>query len=147
MKKFIFTLVLCLLSAVAGAVAADKVENPQSCRQCGMDRDFFAHSRMLIAYADGTTVGECSINCAAIEMKQNAGRQVKSIMVGDYITKKLIDARKAIWVVGGRKSGVMTSEAKWAFAGKDAAEKFVKEYGGRITSFDEALDLAIKEND
>jgi nitrous oxide reductase accessory protein NosL len=112
-----------------------------------MDRDFFAHSRMLIVYADGSAAGECSINCAAIEMKQGAGRQITSIMVGDYNTKKLIDAKKAIWVVGGRKSGVMTSEPKWAFAGKDAAEKFVKEYGGRIATFDEALDLALKEND
>jgi len=41
----------------------------------------------------------------------------------------------------------MTEMPKWAFTGKDDAEKFVKENGGRITDFDEALNLALKENE
>ena len=135
------------LAAVCAAFAAHKVENPQSCQQCGMDRVFFAHSRMLIVYADGTAVGECSLNCAVVEMKQNKGKKVKSLMVADYATKELTDAKTAAWVVGGKKSGVMTSQAKWAFAGKEGAQKFVKENGGRITTFDEALALALKENE
>lgn len=36
-------------------------------------------------------------------------------MVGDYNTKRLIDAEKAVWVIGGGKQGVMTKRAKWAF--------------------------------
>jgi copper chaperone NosL len=129
------------------AIAADKVENPHSCKQCGMDRDFFSYSRMLIVYADGSSAGECSLNCAVIEMKQNKGKQVTSLKVADFTTKELIDAKGATWVVGGKKSGVMTSLAKWAFARKQDAQKFVKENGGRVTTFDESLDLAIKENE
>jgi nitrous oxide reductase accessory protein NosL len=35
--------------------------------------------------------------------------------VSDYNTNRLIDAKKAYWVVGGNKSGIMTKRAKWAF--------------------------------
>ncbi len=65
--------------------------------------DAYAQSRMFIVYADGTTVGVCSLHCAAAELKKNKDKQVKSLMVADYVTKALIDARTAIWVVGGNK--------------------------------------------
>jgi copper chaperone NosL len=132
---------------VAASVRAERVESPKSCAQCGMDREFFAHSRMLILYADGTTAGVCSMNCAVTEMKQNKGKQVKSLLVADYARRVLTDARSATWVTGGKKPGVMTALPKWAFAKPEDAQRFVRENGGRITSFDDALDLALKENE
>ncbi len=60
MKQFLTVLALTLL-CTGTAIAAGKVESPPSCQQCGMDRDFFAHSRMLIVYADGSSAGECSL--------------------------------------------------------------------------------------
>ena len=146
--KFImqFMLVFMAVTGVA-ANAAEPVENPASCKQCGMDRVAFSYSRMLILYADGTTVGTCSLNCAAVEMKENKGKQVKALKVADYYSKKLVDARSAEWVIGGAKSGVMTEMPKWAFAKKGDALKFVSENGGRVTTFDEALNLALRENE
>jgi nitrous oxide reductase accessory protein NosL len=129
------------------AIAAEKVEPPKECKQCGMDRVAFAHGRMLIKYADGTTVGTCSLNCAAVEMKANKGKKVNALKVADYGTKKLIDARTSVWVIGGSKDGIMTEMPKWAFMARADAERFVKEFGGRITGFDEALNLALRENE
>jgi nitrous oxide reductase accessory protein NosL len=147
MKRFMLFLLMCMMFSGTTVVAADKVEQPKACKQCGMDRIAFAHGRMMVVYADGTTAGTCSLNCAAVEMKNNKGKKVKALKVADYTTKKLIDARTAIWVIGGSKDGIMTEMPKWAFAGKGDAEKFVKEYGGRITHFDEALNLALRENE
>ena len=65
--------------------------------------------------------------------------------MGDYGTKALIDAETAFWVIGGSKPGVMTKNAKWAFANKANAEKFQREFGGRIAGFDEALEAAYKD--
>jgi nitrous oxide reductase accessory protein NosL len=139
----ILCVTLQLLSVYSSA--ADTVENPKHCKQCGMDLDVFAKSRMVIGYADGTTVGVCSLHCAAAEMKQNKDRQVKSLMVADYTTKELIDVKTAIWVVGGNKEGVMTSVAKWAFAKEEDAQKFVKENGGKVAPFDQAMKAAEEE--
>jgi nitrous oxide reductase accessory protein NosL len=124
---------------------ADAIENPRACQVCGMDRTVFARSRMLIVYADGTAVGVCSIHCAAEELKRHKDKEVKSLMVADYVTKKLIDAKTATWVIGGDKEGVMTSVPKWAFARQEEAQEFVKENGGKQASFDEAMKAAEEE--
>lgn len=145
MKKLMMFLIICMLFAYATAGGAGTVESPRACKQCGMDRTVFDQSRMLIVYADGTTAGVCSIHCAAADMKQNKDKQVKSLMVADYTTKDLTDARAATWVVGGRKEGVMTSVAKWAFAREEDAQKFVQENGGKIVPFDQAMKAAEEE--
>jgi copper chaperone NosL len=146
MNRFLLGVIMLLLLTGSG-VAADRVEAPKACQQCGMNRITYAYSRMVIDYADGTSDGVCSLNCAVEHMKKYPKKQVKSLMVADYATRELVDARTATWVVGGNKPGVMTAMPKWAFARKEDAQKFIKENDGRLTNFDEALDLALKENE
>lgn len=145
MKRFTAFLLILMLFVIATVASAGTVDNYKACKQCGMDRTVFPQSRMLIIYADGTTVAVCSLHCASSELKQNKGNPIKSLMVADYTTGELIDARTAIWVVGGRKDGIMTSVAKWAFATEMDAQTFVKEYGGKVTKFDEAMRAANEE--
>jgi hypothetical protein len=78
-------------------------------------------------------------------MKQNKDRQVKSLMVADYATNELLDAGTATWVVGGKKNGGMNTQPKWAFSGKEDAEQFVKENGGKVTPFDQVMKAAEEE--
>jgi copper chaperone NosL len=163
LQKMLFLVVAALVfSGVAGASeghnhhqhnaaltspahAADLKEFPD-CLICGMDRNAFAHSRMEITYVDGTKVGTCSLACAVTEQKKNPGKKIGTIKVANYYTKELIEAEKAIWVIGGKKSGVMTSVAKWAFEARKDAEKFTKENGGKIATFQEAMKKAEGEN-
>jgi nitrous oxide reductase accessory protein NosL len=144
MKNIWIALLLCL-SLGTVCQAGDKVEAPLECKQCGMDRTIFAHSRMLVTYADGSSSGTCSINCVVTDMKASVGKKVKSFQVGDYNTKKLTDAKTATWVIGGKKKGVMTTVAKWAFTDKKSAEAFVKANGGKLATFDDALKATEKE--
>jgi nitrous oxide reductase accessory protein NosL len=80
----------------------------------------------------------------ATELKESK-KEVKSFQVGDYNTKKLIDAKTATWVIGGSKQGVMTKVAKWAFAEKKAADAFIKANGGKLATFDDELKAAEME--
>lgn len=144
MKK-LWIAALMILSLGTVCLAAEKIEAPADCKQCGMDRTIFAHSRMLVTYADGSSSGTCSINCVVTDMKASKGKEVKSFQVGDYNTKKLTDARTATWVIGGKQNGVMTAVAKWAFADKKDAAAFIKLNGGKPATFDEALQAAEKE--
>lgn len=141
----VMILIMLVLLGSSFACAEDRVEGPKNCQQCGMDRAVFARSRMLVVYADGTSVGLCSLHCAAAELHHNKGKQSSSIMVADYQTKELVDARKAVWVVGGSKQGVMTAVAKWAFATSDGARRFLEVNGGVVSSFDQALNSATQE--
>jgi len=161
MKRFVVSLIITLNFALAAhsvlsadhhlhADAADAappadVKLHGDCAHCGMDRGTFAHSRMVITYADGRTTATCSIHCAAIDLGSDKGTAIKSVHVGDYNSKVLIDAEKAFWVIGGDRRGVMTKTPKWAFAEKSAAEAFIKNHGGKLATYREALSLAEKD--
>jgi copper chaperone NosL len=124
------------------ALAQDDIKQSQNCKYCGMDRQKFDFSRMLIEYDDGTSTGVCSLHCAAVELATNIDKTPKAIKVADFGTKNLIDAEKAFWVLGGSKPGVMTKRGKWAFEKKDDAEAFIKTNGGTLTSFDDVIKAA-----
>jgi len=145
MKRLWTSIMLILALGTACLAAEMKVEPPADCKLCGMNRTTFGHSRMVVTYKDGSTSGTCSVNCVAIDMKKQPGKEVNSFQVGDYNSKKLIDAKGAVWVIGGKKKGVMTPVAKWAFADRKAAEAFVKENGGKLATFDEVLAATEKE--
>jgi copper chaperone NosL len=128
-----------LTGLAAYAETMKDIQEHKTCKYCNMNREKFAHSRMLIEYGDGSSMGACSLHCVAIELAQAFDKQPKAILVADYNKKNLIDAEKAYWVIGGNKPGVMTKTAKWAFADKKDAEAFVKEHGGKIGTFDDAM--------
>jgi len=146
MKKTVIVVLAVLVTAAFTAFGqGDDIKQHPSCKYCGMDREKFGHSRMLIEYDDGTSVGTCSVHCAAVDLALNIDKTPKALMVGDLGTKKLIDAEKASWVINGNKPGVMTKRAKWAFEKKEDADKFIKENGGSLSTFDEAVKLAYED--
>lgn len=143
-------LLSCLAALVAGLLhptagqappPKDCVAHP-ACRHCGMDRTRFAHSRLLITYEDGRVTPTCSLHCVALDLAVHLGEPFRTIQVGDYDTRELLDAESARWVLGGRKPGVMTQRPKWAFASREAAERFIRENGGELTDFAGALKAA-----
>ena len=147
MQKIMILLLLCLALPYPAVAATPAVEAPKTCQQCRMDRTTFAHSRMLVEYADHTVVGLCSLHCAAVELAQHRGKEVKSLLVADYNTRQLLDARTAVWVIGGDKRGVMTFVPKWAFGRAEEAQAFVREHGGEVTTFALALKAAHAEEE
>ena len=131
---------LAMSFGVSAAGAAEKdVEKIPSCQYCGMDREKFASTRMLIEYANGTTIGTCSIHCAAVDLAQSFGKEIKALKVADYRSGKLVDAEQAFWVVGAGIPGVMAAKSRVAFADRTEAERFRKEKGGEAVSFDAAI--------
>ncbi len=136
---------LLLQSLPSHAQMQDDIKRHPACQYCGMDRKHFAHSRMLVHHKDGKAVGVCSIFCAAKDYIRSPDDAPDSIRVGDYNTKKLIDAIKAYWVMGGSKSGVMTNRAKWAFESKRDALAFIKAYGGEFIDFPGAMKASYED--
>jgi len=144
--RFVICLIAFLLIPLAASAQSD-VQNQPACKYCGMDRNVYSHSRMLITYEDGSSTGACSLHCLATELALNIDKTPRSIEVGDYQTKKLIDAEKATWVIGGNKPGVMTKRAKWAFENKADADQFIKENGGKLATFEEAIKASYEDMD
>ena len=142
-----FLLAIMLISsntALAGETHND-INDHRSCANCGMDRKAYGFSRMLIQYDDGAVVGTCSLHCTVVELDANPGRTVKSLLVADRDSRTLLEAEKAVWVMGGRKRGVMTELPTWAFQSTEGAEAFMKANGGKIVTWAEALAAAREE--
>jgi len=139
----ILTMLLAL--STAPALAQEDIAKHKSCKFCGMDREKFASSRVLLEYEDGTSEGMCSLRCASVELALGIDKFPKPMLVGDYNTRALIEAEKASWVIGGNKPGVMTKRSKWAFGAKADAEKFVQENGGEVVGFEAAIKAAYED--
>jgi copper chaperone NosL len=140
------TVAMLLPLSVPAAFAEADIDQFRDCKQCGMDRKAYGYSRMVVEFRDGTQVGTCSLHCVVTELDSNKGREVVSYKVADRDTQKLIDAEKAVWVIGGKKRGVMTIRAKWAFTTREGAQKFVDAYGGMVSTWAEALAAAREDS-
>lgn len=146
MKKLVFWVVgIFILTGFGLSWAQEDVSKHPNCTYCGMDRAKFAHSRVLIEYDDGSSFGACSLHCAAIDMAVNIDKAPEAIRVGDYGNKNLIDAEKAIWVIGGDQMGVMTKRAKWAFENLADANSFIKGHGGNLSTFEQAIKASYED--
>jgi copper chaperone NosL len=148
MRIFSFLMVVAMISPftpVSISSGQEDIHRHPLCTYCGMDRQQYAHSRVFIEYDDGSATGTCSIHCAALDLALNMDKTPKVIEVADYGTKTLINAEKAFWVMGGRKMGVMTMRAKWAFEKMDDAQKFVGENGGEIVTFDRVMKASYED--
>lgn len=131
---------ICLFGSTVQA--RGDIAKHRQCAECGMDRKAYGFSRMLLVYPEGKEVGVCSLHCAVETLASHKDQPVKVLLVADRNTHEMIPAAQAIWVMGGKKRGVMTQRAKWAFLENSAAESFIKEYGGEIVTWDEALAAA-----
>jgi copper chaperone NosL len=110
-----------------------------------MSRETYSYSRVLVVYNNGTSTGTCGLRCAALDLALNMGRRTDSIMVADFNSRNLIDAKKAFWVIGGSKQGTMSSRGKWAFTGKDEARSFMAKNGGAPGTFQNALKASFED--
>jgi nitrous oxide reductase accessory protein NosL len=143
MRKMVLFCLLTVLTMGAGQAVGDDHQDitlHPECPYCGMDRAKFAHSRMQVTYDDQSTLGTCSVHCLAVDMVTFLDKTPISYSVGDYNTKKLIDAEKAYWVIGGDKPGVMTRRAKWAFENKVDADTFIQAHGGTPATFEAVIE-------
>jgi copper chaperone NosL len=123
--------------------AQDDLQKYPSCPYCGMDRRKFHHSRMLVHYSDDVPDATCSLHCAAISLSINIDRGPKAIYVADNAApgeiKPLIDAEKAVFLVGSSLKGVMTRRSKVAYGTEAAAKSARAAHGGDLMDFDHVL--------
>lgn len=140
-RRVMILLIMAVMAAGTNFALADE----NACHYCGMKKAMFGHSWVTIQHEDGSITGVCSVHCAAIDMALNIDKPAKQITVGDFDSKKQIDADSAHWVIGGDKMGVMTKRAKWAFDSKAAADEFMKRHGGKPATFDEVMKASFED--
>jgi copper chaperone NosL len=146
LKKFVAIVMLagCMVISAAPSSPPQDIRSYPACPICGMDRQQYARSRMLIDYAEGP-VGTCSIHCMGVDIAVNRHKTVRGILAADYLGGQLVPAKAAIWVIGGDRNGVMTDRAKWAFGSRADAEGFIRDHGGTLAAFDDAIKATFED--
>jgi len=116
------------------------------CPVCGMSLKAFYKTSHALKLSGGVNKQYCSMRCMTQDF-EGLANIVKEILVVDAKTEKLIDARKAFYVVDSDAPGTMTSISKYAFGDENDAKEFQAKMGGEIMIFDSAQKSAIASMD
>lgn len=109
------------------------------CIVCGMDVSKYPHTRYVVTTTEGQEFQTCGVQCGLTLHLRLKGK-FKSAMATDLLSNRPIDAQKAFYVY---KSTVITDMAPGfiAFATRANAEKFQKGFGGKVVTYQEALEI------
>ena len=138
--------ILMAQAAQFSKMASSKPELIQSgpqkmwCAACGMNLKMFYRTSHAVILDNGQKRQYCSMHCLVSDWKNIAGH-VKKILAVDAKSEKLIDAKKAWYVIGSSVPGTMSRTSKIAFAHRKDAQLFQKIYGGRIVDFKTAFKM------
>lgn len=154
--KILLIIISILLFSYGGLKATEKFLLPHpikdpvhytdrvKCDNCGMNRNKWARTRYQFHTPKGRFY-TCSIHCLAV-LNIKLNEEPEDVQVAEYMDpEKMIDAQKAVYIIGSAAPGTMTSKSKLAFASKEEAEQFVLTYGGKLMTFEDAFREAKRE--
>jgi len=139
-KLYVYFVGFLLLLLFYALTTAGADTQRRECAVCGMWIDQYEYTKHVVILRDGNTKYFCSIACAGKYIEAN-GREIQKIKVADFMTKQLIDADTAFYLLDSDIPGVMSYVSRIAFATSKSAEEFREIHGGKIITFAEALSL------
>jgi nitrous oxide reductase accessory protein NosL len=137
-KKITYGLALCFMLIVMMSPILWSGEIKR-CHVCGMDVSKYPHTKYVVMTTEGEEFHTCGVQCG-LTLHLRLKEKFKSATATDLLSHRSVDAQKAFYVY---KSTVITDMAPGfiAFANKVNAEKFQKGFGGKVVSYQEALEI------
>lgn len=130
--KTVFMLLMVFQFFVTATATA---EERASCRVCGMWIDEYKKTAAELVYKDGSKQFTCGVACMLREVEDAGGISAfKSVKVHDWVSGELVDAEKAVYVLGSNVIPDMVPNYI-AFANRDEAVAFAAKEGGEIIDF------------
>jgi len=86
-----------------------------------------------IEYRDGTDRFACGLRCAGAMLAAYRGKDVRTLWIREHGSGKLLDAKKAFWVLG------LSYGSREAFSERSDAEAFSAAHGGRVANFRDTM--------
>jgi nitrous oxide reductase accessory protein NosL len=109
------------------------------CQVCGMDVSKYSHTRYVVTTAGGEELITCGVQCG-LTLHLRLKEKFKSATATDLLNNRSFDAQKGFYVY---KSTVITDMAPGfiSFLNRVNAEKFQKGFGGKVITYQEALEI------
>jgi copper chaperone NosL len=109
----------------------------ERCGQCGMDLSKFRRTQYEVRWTDGSVTKTCGVQCGLTQHILHRDK-FKSSVAKDYNSGNIFDAQTGYYVLGSKIVPDM-APGFIAFQKRSDAEKFQKESGGQIMSYQESL--------
>ena len=109
------------------------------CIVCGMDVSKYPHAKYVVTTTEGEELFTCGVQCG-LTLQLRLKEKFKFAMATDLLNNRSFDAQKGFYVY---KSTVITDMAPGfiSFLTKVNAEKFQKGFGGKVVTYQEALEI------
>jgi len=137
-KKLIYRLILCILFILVISTMSWSSE-VKRCIVCGMDVSKYPHTKYVVTTTGGEEFITCGAQCG-LTLHLRLKEKFKSATATDLLSNRSFDAQKGFYVY---KSTVITDMAPGfiAFINRTNAEKFQKGFGGKVVTYQGALEI------
>lgn len=132
MKKILKVVCIFLVAFVHAGLCASSRADTSECRVCDVVTPG-SPKEVRIEYQDGSDRFACGLSCAGAMLAAYRGKDVKTIWIREHGSGKLLDAKKAFWVLG------LSGGSREAFSAKSDAEAFSALHGGSLTNFKDMM--------
>jgi hypothetical protein len=104
-----------------------------------MDVSKYPHTRYVVATTEGEEFVTCGVQCG-LTLHLRLKNKFKSATASDLLSNRSFDAQKGFYVY---KSTAITDMAPGfiSFVTRTNAEKFQKGFGGKVVTYQEALEI------
>jgi len=132
-KLNFWIIIILLMNTIAWAGEVKR------CIVCGMDVSKYPHTKYVVMTTDGEEFVTCGVQCG-LTLHLRLKKKFKSAMATDLLSNRSFDAQKGFYVY---KSTVITDMAPGfiSFITRANAEKFQKGFGGKVVTYQEALEI------
>ena len=137
-KKFTYGLALCFMLIVLMSPILWSGEIKR-CQVCGMDISKYPHTKYVVTTKEGEEFSTCGVQCG-LTLHLRLKEKFKSATATDLLNNRSFDAQKGFYVY---KSTVITDMAPGFiyFLSRVNAEKFQKGFGGKVVTYQGALEI------
>ena len=137
-QNFTYGLILCFMLIVMMSPISWSGE-VKRCIVCGMDVSKYPHTKYVVKTTEREEFITCGVQCG-LTLHLRLKEKFKSAMASDLLSNRPFDAQKGFYVY---KSTVITDMAPGfiSFVTRANAEKFQKGFGGKVVTYQEALEI------
>ena len=137
-RKNIFRSTLYILYVLA-IVSLSWSGEIKQCIVCGMDVSKYSHTKYVVTTTEDKEFVTCGVQCG-LTLHLRLKEKFKSATAADLLSNRSFDAQKGFYVY---KSTVITDMAPGfiSFVTRANAEKFQMGFGGKVLTYQEALEI------
>lgn len=137
-------LVIKTFGGIASVESNEKIRSPQQCVVC--DRPINPRLSYRLILSNHRVESTCCVHCGFIYQQENEDRVTQALCY-DFLLQTTVSASMATYVADTSIDMQCCQPQLLPFSRSEDAKKFIKGFGGRVCSFEEAMQEAVQADE